>query len=29
MWNEPTKKQLDALPGLYDTEDISTDDMPD
>ena len=26
MWNEPTKKQLDALPGLYDTEDISTDD---
>lgn len=26
MWNEPTQKQLEALPGLYGTEDRSLED---
>jgi len=24
MWNEPTPKELERLPGLYETEDVPT-----
>jgi hypothetical protein len=26
MWNEPTKKQLDKIPGLYETEETPLKD---
>lgn len=26
MWNEPTKEQLNQIPGLYETEHVKTPD---